>query len=251
MGDRVTAIEIDVEGIHTTVGKWDEKDGSITESITQIKQNADSIRLSLEKTQKEFSDNTELVLLRERLNKSFIDLTASLGIAKGDFTDFFHDTIIEQEVEKPKILTHLEVLKNKEAKLYLELDTVIALVEAQGQTESLNAIKQGKTLVTNSMKNLYDMTETIISDGTIVPSKDVTVVTLFGKCEFAITSLKRTLDDIVFLGSGGMLTEYIADIYYTVNGVKETFTETITNMKNQTSILKLSSNNKLMMLLML
>ncbi len=25
MGDRVTAIEIDVEGIHTTVGKWDEK----------------------------------------------------------------------------------------------------------------------------------------------------------------------------------------------------------------------------------
>ena len=82
------------------------------------------------------------------------------------------------------------------------------------------------------------MTETIISDGTIVPSEDVTVVTLFGKCEFAITSLKRTLDDIVFLGSGGMLTEYIADIYYTVNGVKETFTETITNMKNQTSILK-------------
>lgn len=238
MGDRVTAIEIDVEGIHTTVGKWDEKDGSITESITQIKQNADSIRLSLEKTQKEFADNTELVLLRERLNKSFIDLTASLGIAKGDFTDFFHDTIIEQEVEKPKILTHLEVLKNKEAKLYLELDTVIALVSAQGQTESLNAIKQGKTLVENSMKNLYEMTETIISDGTIVPSEDVTVVTLFGKCEFAITSLKRTLDDIVFLGSGGMLTEYIADIYYTVNGVKETFTETITNMKNQTSILK-------------
>ncbi len=238
MGDRVTAIEIDVEGIHTTVGKWDEKDGSITESISQIKQNADSIRLSLEKTQREFANNTELVLLRERLNKAFIDLTASLGIAKGEFTDFFHDTIIEQEVEKPKILTHLEVLKNKEAKLYLELNSVIALVEAQGQTESLNAIKQGKTLLTNSMKNLYDMTETIISDGTVVPSEDVAIVTLFGKAEFAITSLKRTLDEIVFLGSGGMLTEYIADIYYTVNGVKETFTQTITNMKNQTSILK-------------
>ena len=238
MGDRVTSIEVDLNGIHTTVGKWNEKDGSITENITQIKQNADSIRLSLEETKREFSNNTELVLLRERLNKSFIDLTASLGIAKGEFTDFFHDTIIEDEVEKPKILTHLEVLKNKEAKLYLEIDSVIALVEAQGQTESLNAIKQGKTLLTNSMKNLYDMTETIISDGTVVPSEDVAMVTLFGKAEFAITSLKKTLDEIVFLGSGGMLTEYIADIYYTVNGVKETFTQTITNMKNQTSILK-------------
>lgn len=238
LGNRVTAIEIDVDGIHTTVGNWKEEDGSITENITEIKQNAESIRLDLNKVEKEFSNNTELVLLRERLNKCFIDLTASLGLAKGDFSNFTHDTIIDEEIEKPKIMTHLEVLKNKEAKLYLELDTVIALIEAQGQTESLNALKQGKTLLVNSMKNLYEITETIISDGTIVPSEDVTLVTLFGKCEFAITSLKRTIDDIVFLGSGGTMTEWIGNIIYTVNGVKETFTQTITNMKNQTSIQK-------------
>lgn len=209
-----------------------------TEQLTQIEQKADGIKLSLEKTQREFADNKELNELRENTNKAFIDIVASLGIAKGEFTDYFHDTKIDTEIEKPKILEHIEIIKNKESKLYAEIDKVIALIEAQGLTQDLNTLTSGKKAVTEALKNLYDTTNTIISDGTIVPSEDVLATTLFGRAEFTITSLKRTVDNLIFLGTGGMMTEHVADIYYNVNGVKETFTQTVTNMKNQTSLLK-------------
>lgn len=237
-GERFTTIETDIEGIHTNVGQLEEKDGLFTEQLTQIEQKADGIKLSLEKTQREFADNKELNELRENTNKAFIDIVASLGIAKGEFTDYFHDTKIDTEIEKPKILEHIEIIKNKESKLYAEIDKVIALIEAQGLTQDLNTLTSGKKAVTEALKNLYDTTNTIISDGTIVPSEDVLATTLFGRAEFTITSLKRTVDNLIFLGTGGMMTEHVADIYYNVNGVKETFTQTVTNMKNQTSLLK-------------
>ena len=211
IGDKFTNVENDIEGIRQTVGSSTEDDGSILQKISILEQRDDSLNLSVSKLEKDFSDNKEVVELRENLNKSMIDFNAGLGIFKQDINTYFKDNKIDSE-EKLKINTHLDMTDNKRSEVIKYVDIVINIMQSEGQTSQVNRLNSVKTKFLNSVKNLRTYITTATSDNTIVPSEITGTIDLFAKCNVAINELKNTCDDCIFLGAGGKITEELARI---------------------------------------
>lgn len=210
-GKKFVSMETDIDGIKNTVGTSIEDEGSLLQQVSQIKQQADYIDLSVNKLEQTFSDDREITELRENLNKSMIDFNASLGLFKSEIYTYYKDNKISEE-EKIKIDTHLDIMDAKKSEVVKYVDVVIVLMEGKGQTTEVNRLNSVKTKFVNSVNNLRTYITTAISDGTTVPSEIVGIVDLFAKCNSAINDIKNACDDAIYLGAGGKISEELARI---------------------------------------
>ncbi|MGL5191675.1 MAG: hypothetical protein ACRC7S_18700 [Cetobacterium sp.] len=216
--NKFIAIEQNIDGISTTVGQ---NKSELLEEISKVDQKADSIDLSVKKVEKEFGDNKELNELRENFNKSTIDFNSQLGLFKSDTNSFFTDNRVTTE-EKNKINEHIRLLELKRDAIITFLDKIIDLAKKQGNVAQQSAINSSKTKFINSIANLKTYITTAISDGNITPSELTGIIDLFAKCNLAVVEMKNTIDEFLFLGAGGAISEELAKVNIKSDEIKLT-----------------------------
>lgn len=209
--NKFVSVEQNIDGITTTVGEHTEQMGLLEENISKVDQKADSINLSVQETKKEFNDNKDMMNLRENVNLSIINLNSALGVYKSLLNDYFKDGIISAD-EKVQIQANNDILTEKKNIMLSEMDKVIALMQEQENQTNVDTINRDKQLLETSITNLINLINTSISDNTIVPSEITTVINAFAKSNLDINDIKNSLDNMIFLGIGGKLSEEVASI---------------------------------------
>ncbi|HJG97578.1 MAG TPA: hypothetical protein K8V90_10790, partial [Romboutsia timonensis] len=185
--------------------------GLLEENISKVDQKADSINLSVQETKKEFNNNKDMMNLRENVNLSIINLNSALGVYKSLLNDYFKDNVISSD-EKVQIQANNDILTEKKNIMLSEMDKVIALMQEQENRTNVDTINRDKQLLETSITNLINLINTSISDNTIVPSEITTVINAFAKSNLDINDIKNSLDNMIFLGIGGKLSEEVASI---------------------------------------
>ncbi len=212
-GNKFVAIEQDINGIKQIVGdNGESSDGSLIDRVSKIEQRADGIDLSVEKISKKYNDDKETNQLRENLNSSIIKLNSTLGTFKGELTDYFKNNEITSE-EKVKIETQLGILTNEKTVLDGLVDTIKLIAENNNQTQDAIAIESAKQALQIAHDNLYNNITNVIIDSIITPTENTIIIDSFAKYNLRINELKKTCDDVIILGLGGVITERINRLF--------------------------------------
>ena len=242
-GDKFVSVETDIEGVKTTVGKVERENNEIKESVSLIDQKADKISQEVKKIEKTFNESQDNVDLRERLNKSIIDINAGLGIFKSYFGEIKTGSL--DTVTKTEINTHIDVLiKNKEA-MILQVNKVEVLMEQGGFTDKLNNLTSSKTAAINAIDNLITIIRTSISDNIYVPSEVTIIVDAFGKATTKINILKNSCDDCIFLGTGGSIVEELSRLEMKSDKIVLSVSKTEESLKNTLSVNKAQAQGQI------
>ena len=211
-GKKIVAVEQTLDGLKQTIGEWDtSKDGTLTDSITQIKQNNKNIELSVQETNKKFNEDEFTRHLRESLNKSIIEMNSNLGLLSSKIDLYYKDNEVNSE-EQNKLKQLLNEFKNKENNLLTEFDKVIELAKQKNDPVKLQILNEEKTKFKNAVENLINFINTSTEDSIVVPTDITTTTNLISKCNTSIVSLKNAVDDFIFLGFGGILVDEISKI---------------------------------------
>ena len=242
-GDKFVSVETDIEGVKTTVGKVERENNEIKESVSLIDQKADKISQEVKKIEKTFNESQDTIDLRERLNKSIIDINAGLGIFKSYFGEIKTGSL--DTVTKTEINTHIDVLiKNKEA-MILQVNKVEVLMEQSGFTDKLNNLTSSKTAAINAIDNLVTIIRTSISDNIYVPSEVTIIVDAFGRAATKINILKNSCDDCIFLGTGGSVVEELSRLDMKSDKIVLSVSKTEESLKNTLSVNKAQAQGQI------
>lgn len=248
-GEKFVAIEQDINGIKQIVGEGgvggDGYDHSaIWEKISQIEQTAEEIDLSVKETTKKYNDDKETNKLREDLNSSIIKLNSTLGTFKSELTSYFKNNEIAPE-EKVKIETQLGILINEKTVLDGLVDTVKLIAEKNNQTQDVVAIESAKKALQIAHDNLYNNITNVIIDNIITPTENTIIIDSFAKYNLRINELKKTCDDIIILGLGGVLIEELANINIKSDEIRLSVSKVESDFKNDMSVQKIELESQI------
>lgn len=238
-GNRFVSVEQNIEGITQTVGQTKEELGKVSEQVSKVEQKADSIDLSVKNLDREYNNNKEMQELRENVNKSIINVNSAIGLFKAKITETFKDNEISED-EGIEIQAQIDILEDRKSKVIDQVDRVIALMEAEGNPSEVTKLTSQKQAFINAIDNVITLVNTAISDKVIVPSEITVVTDAFGKASLAVNTLKNTLDEIIFLGTGGTISEELArigiksdEIVLSVNKVEQKVDNDTAFIKNE------------------
>ena len=238
-GNRFVSVEQNIEGITHTVGQTQEELSKVSESVSKVDQKADSINLSVQNLNREYNNDKEMQELREHVNGSIIDANSALGIFKSQITDIFKDNKVSED-EFVEIQAQIDILEKRKLEVVNQVDRVILLMELEGNLSEATILTSQKQAFVNSIDNLISLVSTAISDSTIVPTEITIVTDAFGKASVEINTLKNTIDEIIFLGIGGVISEELAkismksdEIVLSVNKVEEKVDNDTAYIKNE------------------
>lgn len=244
-GNKFVAIEQDINGIKQIVGdNGENSDGSLIDRVSKIEQRADGIDLSVEKISKKYNDDKETNQLRENLNSSIIKLNSTLGTFKRELTDYFKNNEITSE-EKVKIETQLGILINEKTVLDGLVDTIKLIAENNNQTQDAIAIESAKQALQIAHDNLYNNITNVIIDSIITPTENTIIIDSFAKYNLRINELKKTCDDVIILGLGGVITEELANINIKSDEIKLSVSKVESDFKNDMSIQKIELESQI------
>lgn len=245
LGNKFVAIEQDINGIKQIVGdNGENSDGSLIDRISKIEQRADGIDLSVEKISKKYNDDKETSQLRENLNSSIIKLNSTLGTFKRELTDYFKNNEITSE-EKVKIETQLGILTNEKTVLDGLVDTIKLIAENNNQTQDAIAIESAKRALQIAHDNLYNNITNAVIDSIITPTENTIIIDSFAKYNLRINELKKTCDDVIILGLGGVITEELANINIKSDEIKLSVSKVESDFKNDMSIQKIELESQI------
>lgn len=244
-GNKFVAIEQDINGIKQIVGdNGENSDGSLIDRISKIEQRADGIDLSVEKISKKYNDDKETNQLRENLNSSIIKLNSTLGTFKREVTDYFKNNEVTSE-EKVKIETQLGILTNEKTILDGYVNTIKLIAENNNQTQNAIAIESAKQALQIAHDNLYNNIANVIIDSIITPTENTIIIDSFAKYNLRINELKKTCDDVIILGLGGVITEELANINIKSDEIKLSVSKVESDFKNDMSIQKIEIESQI------
>ena len=244
-GNKFVAIEQDINGIKQIVGdNGENSDGSLIDRVSKIEQRADGIDLSVEKISKKYNDDKETNQLRENLNSSIIKLNSTLGTFKRELTDYFKNNEITSE-EKVKIETQLGILTNEKTVLDGFVDTIKLIAENNNQTQDAIAIGSAKQALQIAHDNLYNNITNAVIDSIITPTENTIIIDSFAKYNLRINELKKTCDDVIILGLGGVITEELANINIKSDEIKLSVSKVESGFKNDMSIQKIELESQI------
>ena len=244
-GNKFVAIEQDINGIKQIVGdNGESSDGSLIDRVSKIEQRADGIDLSVEKISKKYNDDKETNQLRENLNSSIIKLNSTLGTFKRELTDYFKNNEITSE-EKVKIETQLGILTNEKTVLDGLVDTIKLIAENNNQTQDAIAIESAKQALQIAHDNLYNNITNVIIDSIITPTENTIIIDSFAKYNLKINELKKTCDDVIILGLGGVITEELANINIKSDEIKLSVSKVESDFKNDMSVQKIELESQI------
>lgn len=244
-GNKFVAIEQDINGIKQIVGdNGENSDGSLIDRVSKIEQRADGIDLSVEKISKKYNDDKETNQLRENLNSSIIKLNSTLGTFKRELTDYFKNNEITSE-EKVKIETQLGILTNEKTVLDGFVDTIKLIAENNNQTQDAIAIGSAKQALQIAHDNLYNNITNAVIDSIITPTENTIIIDSFAKYNLRINELKKTCDDVIILGLGGVITEELANINIKSDEIKLSVSKVESDFKNDMSVQKIELESQI------
>lgn len=244
-GNKFVAIEQDINGIKQIVGdNGENSDGSLIDRISKIEQRADGIDLSVEKISKKYNDDKETNQLRENLNSSIIKLNSTLGTFKREVTDYFKNNEVTSE-EKVKIETQLGILTNEKTILDGYVNTIKLIAENNNQTQDAIAIESAKQALQIAHDNLYNNITNAVIDSIITPTENTIIIDSFAKYNLRINELKKTCDDVIILGLGGVITEELANINIKSDEIKLSVSKVESDFKNDMSIQKIEIESQI------
>ena len=244
-GNKFVAIEQDINGIKQIVGdNGESSDGSLIDRVSKIEQKSDEIDLSVKEVSKKYNDDKETNKLREDLNSAIIKLNSTLGTFKGELTDYFKNNEITPE-EKVKIETQLGILINEKTVLDGLVDTIKLIAENNNQTQDAIAIESAKQALQIAHDNLYNNITNAIIDSIITPTENTIIIDSFAKYNLRINELKRTCDDIIILGLGGVITEELANISIKSDEIRLSVSKVESDFKNDMSVQKIEIESQI------
>lgn len=244
-GNKFIAIEQDINGIKQIVGdNGESSDGSLIDRVSKVEQKSDEIDLSVKEVSKKYNDDKETNKLREDLNSAIIKLNSTLGTFKGELTDYFKNNEITSE-EQVKIETQLGILTNEKTVLDGLVDTIKLIAENNNQTQDAIAIESAKQALQIAHDNLYNNITNVIIDSIITPTENTIIIDSFAKYNLKINELKKTCDDIIILGLGGVITEELANINIKSDEIKLSVSKVESDFKNDMSIQKIELESQI------
>ena len=244
-GNKFVAIEQDINGIKQIVGdNGESSDGSLIDRVSKIEQRADEIDLSVKEVSKKYNDDKETNKLREDLNSAIIKLNSTLGTFKGELTDYFKNNEITSE-EQVKIETQLGILINEKTVLDGLVDTIKLIAENNNQTQDAIAIESAKQALQIAHDNLYNNITNVIIDSIITPTENTIIIDSFAKYNLRINELKKTCDDVIILGLGGVITEELANINIKSDEIKLSVSKVESDFKNDMSVQKIELESQI------
>lgn len=237
-GEKFVAIETDINGIKTIVGDSENPEpNTILDKISKIEQSTEEISGEVSSVRKDFNDNKELNNLRDNVSKAMVDYNSTLGVFSNEMNTYVRDEKINEE-ENTSIENHIKILNSKKDLVVSQVDLVLLLLESQNLTNDYKKVDDVKKDFIKRHEELISYIETSILDKIIVPSEITLITSNFGKASTAIRLLNTTIDDIMLLGIGGVLTEALARIGMTTDGIRLSYSKLETKMKNNLSLEK-------------
>ena len=244
-GNKFVAIEQDINGIKQIVGdNGENSDGSLIDRVSKVEQKSDEIDLSVKEVSKKYNDDKETNKLREDLNSAIIKLNSTLGTFKGELTDYFKNNEITSE-EQVKIETQLGILTNEKTVLDGLVDTIKLIAENNNQTQDAIAIESAKQALQIAHDNLYNNITNAIIDSIITPTENTIIIDSFAKYNLKINELKKTCDDVIILGLGGVITEELANINIKSDEIKLSVSKVESDFKNDMSVQKIELESQI------
>ena len=244
-GNKFVAIEQDINGIKQIVGdNGESSDGSLIDRVSKVEQKSDEIDLSVKEVSKKYNDDKETNKLREDLNSAIIKLNSTLGTFKGELTDYFKNNEITSE-EQVKIETQLGILTNEKTVLDGLVNTIKLIAENNNQTQDAIAIESAKQALQIAHDNLYNNITNVIIDSIITPTENTIIIDSFAKYNLRINELKKTCDDVIILGLGGVITEELANINIKSDEIKLSVSKVESDFKNDMSVQKIELESQI------
>lgn len=235
-GSKFVSIEQNIEGITQTVGQTREELGKVTEDVSKIDQKADSIDLSVKNLDREYNKDKNIQELREGVNNSIINVNTALGLFKQTINETFKDNEISQD-DSVAIQSHISILEDRKTKVINQVDKVIDLVNMENEKDTTKLTSQKQAFI-NAIDNVVTLVNTSISDEIIVPSEITVVTDAFGRANVVINTLKNTIDELIFLGAGGTISEELARIEMKSDEIVLSVSKVEQKVDNDTAFIK-------------
>ena len=234
--DRFTAVQVDIDGI-----KFDVYDAE--GKFSKFEQRVDKIDLEVKGVEKKYSDDTQLIKMREDFNEVLLSLQATLGLFSSDMNTYMENNSLSDD-EKNNIISYKTSLEQKKVELNNQLNVVVEYLNGiedidQARIIEINASKDG---LNTAISNLFTNIDTVCTDNIFTNTEVTAIVSYFGKTNLAINECKNTID-YVFLGIGGFLIEEVSNITLEQDNIKLEVKKVENHIDTEVSRIELEQDN--------
>ncbi len=125
------------------------------------------------------------------------------------------------------------------------VDTIKLIAENNNQTQDAIAIESAKQALQIAHDNLYNNITNVIIDSIITPTENTIIIDSFAKYNLRINELKKTCDDVIILGLGGVITEELANINIKSDEIKLSVSKVESDFKNDMSVQKIELESQI------
>ena len=234
--DKFTAVQVDIDGI-----KFDVYDAE--GKFSKFEQRVDKIDLEVKGVEKKYSDDTQLIKMREDFNEVLLSLQATLGLFSSDMNTYMENNSLSDD-EKNNIISYKTSLEQKKVELNNQLNVVVEYLNGiedidQARIIEINASKDG---LNTAISNLFTNIDTVCTDNIFTNTEVTAIVSYFGKTNLAINECKNTID-YVFLGIGGFLIEEVSNITLEQDNIKLEVKKVENHIDTEISKIELEQDN--------
>lgn len=247
-GERFTTIEQTIDGIKQTVGTVEEWVNGNTQSISTLQQTANNITAEVSRIEREFNEDAQAKELRDNISGAILNLQSVIGLFSGDMNKYMKDNRLS-DVEKEEISVYKDNVETRKLELNVYLDTIISMLNANGQVDNANTLETQKTLLNTSIDNLVTNIDASCLDDMFTNTEMSTIISYFSNVNSKINETKNLVDEYIFLGVGGDLIEEIGKLTVKQDEISLSVSRTESSLKNSLNIEKsliqgiINSNN--------
>lgn len=223
--EKFTTIQVDINGIKTTVGKVQNDLNGTKQTISTLEQRDDEINAQVSSLEKEYAQNEELKKLRNNVNISLLNLQSTLGLFSSDMNVYMEDGKLTEE-ELSQINIHKSKMENYKNNLNSQIDNVITMLESQEKNEEVINLTTQKDLLNTSISNLFNNINTVCTDKIFTNTEMVTIVSCFSNVNTKINETNNMIDEYLFLESGGKIIEKLGQLSISQDEIKQSVSTT-------------------------
>lgn len=245
---KFATIEQTVEGIKQTTGSMEERVNGNTQSITTLQQTTDSINATVEKVEREFNEDIQAKELRDNISSAILGLQSVIGLFSNDMYNYMEDNKLSDE-EKEGITTYADQVETNRLQLMTCLDTIIFMLETNGQTDSANTLTRQKDLLNTAVTSLLSTITNACTDEVFTNLEISSIISFFSNVNSKLNETRNLVNEYIFLGVGGELVSEIGKLMVQQNQIALSVSRTEETIKNSLNIAKsliqgiINSNN--------
>ena len=234
---KFTTIEQTIEGIKQTTGSMEEQVNGYTQDISQLQQTTEQIDATVKKVEREFNEDSEAKELRDNISCAILELQSVIGLFSNDMYNYMEDNKLSEE-ESQAITTYQDSVATSKLNLNTYLDTIIFMLEANGQTDKANTLTRQRDLLNSSVDSLNSSITNASVDNVFTNLEISTIISWFANVNSKINETKNLVDEYIFLGVGGELITELGKLAIQQNQILLSVSRTEETVKNTLNIQK-------------